>query len=249
MKKIIIANWKMNPNSQKQAISLLGGLGRLLKKSNVDVVICPPFVYLPLVNKKLINNKFKLGAQDCFWEKQGAFTGEISLRMLLDLGVKYVICGHSERRRFGETDIDINKKLKAVLTAGMSPVLCVGETKEQRKKRQTFSIIEQQVREGLSKVSKQQIAKVIIAYEPVWAISPNGPCSSDEAITIILFLRKIIGEIANKKVGNSIKILYGGSINSEDVKEYIVSDFISGVLVGAASLSASEFIKVVENST
>jgi len=243
MKKIIIANWKMNPNSKAKMLSLSGALSRGLKGNKAEVVVCAPFVYLPLMNSKF----FKLGAQDCFWEKKGAFTGQISVEMLKDLGVRYVLCGHSEKRQFGETDADVHKKVKAVLAAGVSPVLCVGENKEQREKKETFSIIEKQIKEGLKKIPKQQIAKVIIAYEPIWAISPNGPCSPDNAITVILFLRKLIGKITNKQTANNIKILYGGSVNSQDVKDYMVSDFISGVLVGAASLSVLEFIKVVEN--
>lgn len=245
MKKIIVANWKMNPVSKAKMLSLSGALSRGLKKNNAEVVVCAPNVYLPLINNK---SAFKLGAQDCFWEKEGAFTGQVSVGMLSDLGVKYVLCGHFEKRMFGETDADVNKKIKAVLTAGMTPILCVGESGEQRKKRQTFSVIEKQIKQGLNKIPKQQISKVMIAYEPIWAISPNGPCSAEEAVTIILFLRKVIGKMTNKQTANSIKILYGGSVDAQDVKSYILSDFISGVLVGRASLSAKEFIKVVENS-
>lgn len=234
----------MNPSSKEKALRLFSALKKGLKGSKAEVVVCAPFVYLPLINNK---SPFKLGAQDCFWEDKGAFTGQISAEMLKDFGVKYVLCGHSEKRQFGETDTDVNKKIKAVLSKNMTPILCVGENAEQRKKRQTFSVIEKQIKEGLNKMSKQQISKVIVAYEPIWAISPNGPCVADEAITIILFLRKIIGKITNKQIANNIKVLYGGSVNAQDVKNYVSSDFISGVLVGRESLSSSEFIKLVKN--
>lgn len=246
MKKLIIANWKCNPTTKKEALCLFNALKKGLKGSKAEVVVCPPFVYLQ--SFKFQVSSFKLGAQDCFWEKHGAFTGQISPIMLKGIGVKYVLCGHSERRQFGETDEMVNKKVKAVLNVGLTPVLCVGENIEQKKKGQTFSVAERQLKEGLKKIPKSQIKKVVIAYEPIWAISPYGPCSADEALTVALFLRKVISRIADKNSSKSIRVLYGGSVNAENVKDYVTSDFLSGILVGSASLNPKEFVKIVKSS-
>lgn len=248
MKKLIIANWKCNPVTKQEALRLFNALYRGLKGSKVEVVACLPFIYLSMINNKLINNYLKLGAQDCFWEKEGAFTGQVSAAMLKNIGVKYVLCGHSEKRRFGETDEMVNKKVKAVLNSHLTPVLCVGENIEQRKKGKAFSVTEKQLKEGLKKISKSQIKKVVIAYEPIWAISPYGPCSPDEALTVALFLRKVVGRIADKGLSKSIRVLYGGSVNAENAKDYTDTDFLSGMLVGKASLNPKEFIKIVKNS-
>lgn len=244
MKKLIIANWKMNPNNRKEALRLFNALNRGLKGSKAGVVVCPPFVYLGI--KKGIG--FALGAQDCFWEKKGAFTSQISPVMLKDMGVKYALCGHSERRQYGETNEMINKKVRAVLSSGIVPVLCVGENAEQNKNKETFSVVEKQVKEALKKIPRHQIKKVIIAYEPIWARSPYGPCLPDEALTVALFLRKVIGRIADKNSSKNIKVLYGGSVKVENAKDYTASDFLSGMLVGLSSLNAKEFLKIVKNS-
>jgi len=244
VKKLIIANWKMHPSTKQEALRLFNALHSGLKTNKkAEIVVCPPFTYLGL--KK--SSGFKLGAQDCFWEKEGAFTGQISVLMLKNAGVKYVILGHSERRRFGETDEMVNKKVKAVLGAGLIPILCIGENIEQKKKGQTFSVAEKQLKEALKKIPKSQIKKVVIAYEPVWAISPYGPCSPDEALTVALFLRKVVGRMAGKALSKSIRVLYGGSVNAENTKDYIASDFLSGMLIGSASLNPKEFIKIVKN--
>lgn len=244
MKKVIIANWKCNPTSQREALRLFGALAKGLRGGGgKEVVVCPPFVYLGL--KK--SAAFKLGAQDCFWQARGPFTGQMSTAMLKDLGVKYVLCGHSERRQFGETNEVANKKVRAALASGICPVLCVGESSAHRKKGQAFGVVERQIKEGLKKISKFETKKVIIAYEPIWAISPHGPCSPDEALTMALFLRKVAGKLANKQIAKSIKVLYGGSVNSQNARDYVASDFLSGLLIGAASLDAKEFVKIVKS--
>lgn len=245
MKKLIIANWKCNPTTKQEALRLFSALNSALHTNKkADVVVCVPFVYLG-IKKEL---SFKLGAQDCFWEKKGAFTSQISTVMLKNIGVKYVLCGHSETRRFGETNEMVNKKVKAILGEGLVPVMCVGENIEQKKKGQAFSVIEKQLKEGLKKIPKSQIKKVVVAYEPIWAISPYGPCSPDEALTVALFLRKVIGRIASKNLSKTIKILYGGSVNAKNAKDYVASDFLSGMLVGRASLNPKEFAKIVKSS-
>ena len=227
MKKLIIANWKMNPTSKKEALRMFTSL-----KGLNNVIICPPFPYLSLAKG------IKLGAQDCFYEEKGSFTAQVSPLMLKDLQVKYVLIGHSERRILGETDEVINKKIKAVLKVGLTPVLCVGETKDQRDKNQAFNVLEKQVEQGLKGIPKTKINKIIIAYEPVWAIGTNKPCSPDESLTVSLFLRKIISR--------TIVFLYGGSVNASNYKNYLSSDWINGLLIGGASLDMKEFKQIIK---
>lgn len=203
MKPLIVANWKCNPKTEKGAKLLFNSV----KKTGA--VICPPFVYLPLLKAK--------GAQDVFWEEKGAYTGEVSVAMLRDLGCKYVIVGHSERRKyFNETDKIINKKLKAVLKAGLTPILCISKTKE--------------IPSGFN--------KGIIAYEPLWAIGTGKACSIKQAEKMRLSIRKIIGD--------KIRVLYGGSVNSKNAAGYIKQAGFDGLLVGGASLDAKEFVKIAK---
>lgn len=249
--KLIVANWKMNPTSRNGARQLFDAIGRRLKgRGRVEVAVCPPFVYLPSILDILSGRKkcqVKLGAQDCFWEEKGAFTGEISPLMLRDLKVKYVIVGHSERRKLiGETDEIINEKLRAVLGANLTPILCIGETAEERKKGKIFQVLEKEIREDLKKVPKSKIEKVVIAYEPIWAIGTNNPCSGDDALTAVLCIRKIVSQIFGKKGTRNIRILYGGSANSKNAQDYLFHDSINGLLVGSASLDAGEFVRIVK---
>jgi len=243
MKPLIVANWKMNPISQKAASQLFGSLKRGLKNvRKTEVVVCPPFVYLS--GNRLTS--FKLGAQDCFWQDKGAFTGEISPQMLKDLGVSYVILGHSERRQImGETDEMVNKKIREVLKLKLLPIVCVGETARERKRGETFQVLKREIREGLKKVPKSQMSKVVMAYEPIWAIGTGNPCSTDDALTAILFIRKVISQIFGMAVAKKIRILYGGSVNSKNAGDYLGEDGIDGLLVGGASLNPKEFLKIV----
>lgn len=246
MKPLIVANWKCNPTTQKQARTLFGALNRGLKGAKAEVVICPPFVYLQ--SFKLRVSSFKLGAQNCFWENKGAFTGEVSPLMLKDLGVRYVIVGHSERRQtLRESDTIVNKKILAVLKDGLTPILCIGEAAEERWQGKTFDVLEKQLEGTLKKVPKAEINKVVIVYEPIWAISPGRPCSSDDALTAGLCIRKIISQMAGKAPGKSIRILYGGSVNSQNAASYLTSEWLQGLLVGATSLDAKEFLKTVKS--
>lgn len=228
----------------------------LVKKSiknikDVEVVICPPFVYLSKL--QLTTDNLRLGAQDCFWENSGAFTGEISPLMLKNLGVEYVILGHSERRRYlKEADEMINKKIKAVLKAKLKPILCIGETEKQRKAKKTEEILKNQLKNlsdsnspitlsGLwqkeEATSLGSLRKVIVAYEPVWAIGTGRACRISEAKETNLFIRKIVKDVP---------ILYGGSVNSKNAKDYILKAGFDGLLVGSTSLDAKEFIKLVK---
>jgi len=252
MKPLIIANWKMNPQALAEAKELFISVKRGVKNiRNVEVVICPPFPYLSIINNQL--SLIQLGAQDCFWENPpaggGAFTGEVSPVMLKDLGCKYVIVGHSERRRyFGETDEMINKKLKAVLKVKLKPILCIGETKKQKEKGEAQSVLKSQLKKGLEKVSKKEIQNIIIAYEPIWAIGTGKSCDTNTAMSMSLLIKKIIGQLYSRGALKNLKILYGGSVDSKNVKGFIKEAQIEGVLVGGASLDAKEFIQLVKNA-
>jgi len=248
MKKLIVANWKCNPTSLKEAQKMLLQLRSGIKKTKAEVVICPPFCYLPLVSYKMLN--VKLGAQNCFWEQNGPFTGEISAQMLKDLAVQYVILGHSERIMIlGETNAMIAKKVKAVLNSGLMPIICVGETLEEKEQGKTFQVIEKALREILQGIKKQQMEKVIIAYEPLWAISTNQNnhknCSPDDALTMALYIKKLASEIFGKKAIQTLRVLYGGSVNVKNALYYLNQDAISGLLVGGASLNIKEFLGIL----
>lgn len=241
MKKIIIANWKCNPISKKQVKELVSGLTSSAVKE-AEIILCPPFCYLSLINNKFI----KLGAQDCFYESAGPYTGQVSVEMLKDLGVKYVLVGHSEKRALKETNEVINKKIRIVLKTGLIPILCVGESLKQRTNGEAFKVIEEQIRKGVDKVIKKDINKIIIAYEPIWSIGTGRPCLPDNAETMSLFIRKIIGDIIGKKNTDKIKIVYGGSINSKNAGDYLASPWLSGLLVGGASLNKKEFLQILK---
>ena len=241
MKPLVIANWKMNPTTLEGAKLLFEAVKKEVKNiKKVEIVICPPFVYLPILKTEIKRPSFAIsfGGQSCFWEEIGAFTGEISPLMLKDLGVEYVILGHSERRKLGETDEMINKKIKAVITAKLKPILCIGETEKERRKGKTLQVLKNQIKKDLNHLISQSLNHLIIAYEPLWAIGTGNPCEPKEAKKVYLFLRKIL---------KKIPILYGGSVNSENAASYIQEAKFQGLLVGGASLNAQEFIKVVKN--
>jgi triosephosphate isomerase len=256
-KPLIIANWKMNPPTFKEARHLFGVVRKGIKGiKDTEVVICPPFIWLSDLKAVLGRAKGSsriLGAQDCFWEQKGAYTGEISPFMLKDLGCQYVIVGHSERRKhFGETDEMVNKKLKAVLKVGLKPILCVGEEfrdafdSEGRPLNEMNLVVGEQLEKDLNGISLSRIRNVIIAYEPVWAIGTGLSCSSDEAMKAALFIKKILSKLYHRQVVEQVKILYGGSVNSRNAVDYIQGARMDGLLVGGASLNATEFVKIVE---
>ncbi len=248
--KLIIANWKCNPATRQEAERLLNTIKKSKFKKE-KVVFCPPFVWLSLFSDCLS------GAQDCHWENKGTFTGAISPLMLKDLGVKYVILGHSERREyFGETDEMVNMKIKAVLKNGLKPVLCVGEKErettdsEGRTVNDMGLVVGEQLEKALDGISKSRVKDIVITYEPVWAISTGvigsvEPCLPDDAVRASLFIRKTLVKMYGRGA-DKVKVLYGGSVNSKNVADYIKEDRIDGVLVGGASLNASDFIKIIE---
>jgi len=232
--KLIVGNWKMNPSNLAQAKRLFSLVAKGVKNlKGVRVIICPPFLYLPYFSSK---NHLFLGAQNCFWEKTGAFTGEISPLMLKSLKVKYVILGHSERRRiFSETDVMVAKKIKTALDLKLKPIFCIGENLKERETGKTKIVLKKQLKGALSELKKEKLNQVILAYEPVWAIGSGYPCDAKEAKEILLFLRKFFKN----------KILYGGSVNSQNARFYLEAGF-DGLLIGGASLKAQEFIKIIK---
>ncbi len=233
MKPIIVANWKMNPISLKEAEDIFDSVKNGFK--NIEIVFCPPFVYIPALIKKA-NKGIKIGGQNVFYEEKGAYTGEVSSPMLKDLGCEYVIIGHSERRKyFNETDEAVNKKIKAALSSGLKPIFCVGETDNQRNSGDAEAVVERQIREGFKEVNES----LIIAYEPVWAIGTGMACRPDDAKKMLKFIKSVIP---------SASILYGGSVNSQNSGEYIKEAGYDGLLVGGASLKPDEFLKIIKSS-
>lgn len=244
----------MNPKSQKKALSLFNSIEKNTKKlsKNTKIVICPPFIYLPIFHSRASSITrtdlvmFKLGAQNCSLEKSGAFTGQVSVEMLKNIGCKYVIIGHSEAREYlNETNEIINKKLKAVLKAKLIPIFCVGD-KSLRSKKDNKEI-QTQLKKGLKDISNSKIKNIIFVYEPVWAISSKNGMAATPASAIQgkLLIEKVLNKQLGKNISNKVLILYGGSANSKNAGQYIKAGF-NGLLVGKASLNSKEFIKIIK---
>lgn len=247
-KSLVAANWKMH-KTISEAVKFVEELQKLVGSlDDREVLIVPPFTALHAVGNALNRGDFFLGAQNCFWEEKGAYTGEISPVMLKDVGCSYVLVGHSERRNiFGETDEMISKKVKALLRAGLSPVLCVGEKLEEREAGQTFQVVERQLKEGLLDINVQSLAKIVIAYEPVWAIGTGKTASPAQAQEVHTFIRSTIEKISgDKSVAEGLRILYGGSVKPDNVDELMKEPDIDGLLVGGASLEVSSFKRIIE---
>ena len=249
MKKFLIAgNWKMNKNINesedfiKEIINNFSG-----EETNVKLLVCPPFTNLSSVNKLIDNKGIYLGAQNCHWEESGAFTGEISLDMLMSVGCRYVIVGHSERRAmFCETDENINKKIHAILRKSLTPVMCIGETLEQRQAGETFDVLTHQLNVGLKDIDAEQIADIVIAYEPVWAIGTGKTATPEQAEEVHKFIRQMISQAAGETVSANIRVLYGGSVKPENVDEIMSKENVDGALVGGASLKADSFARIIK---
>lgn len=247
MKKVIIGNWKMNPLTSKEADKLFVGIAKNVSSiKKIEIVICPPYIYLSNL-KKIRTSKIKLGTQNAFYEGTGAFTGEVSAEMLYDIGAKYVILGHSERRAMGETNADINKKIKASLVAGLVPILCVGESVRDVD-HGYFNLVKNQLEECLSGVSKNSISKIKIAYEPIWAISSTidrKDATAEDSLEMVIFIRKILSDKFGKD-SSSVKIIYGGSVNEKDATMFLENGGVDGLLVGRASLDVKKFTEIIE---
>jgi triosephosphate isomerase len=244
-KPIIAGNWKMHYNPI-EAEKFIQELKPLVINLAVEVVVCPPFIDLPVVLKSLTGSSIKVGAQNMHWEEKGAFTGEISSSMLLSMGVSYVIIGHSERRQyFGETDEIVNKKVKAAFVSGLQPILCVGETLEEREAGKTRDVVQNQVEKGLSGLTGDNVKNLVIAYEPIWAIGTGKTASSDDAEAVISQIRLNLSETYGADAAQELRILYGGSVKPENITELMSKPNIDGALVGGASLKADSFSRIV----
>ena len=247
-RKFIVANWKMNKGlveSQKFIEELKTYLDKN-KNINCDIVICPPFTSLDTVYKNTKGTDIRLGAQNVFYETNGAYTGEISCSMLKSCGCKYVIAGHSERRHyFHETNEIVNKKVLKILDEGLRPILCVGETLAEHQDQLTEAVIDEQLKICLTHVYKEQINKVVIAYEPVWAIGTGKNATPHQAESVHNSIRRKIKKMFDDEAAENIKILYGGSVTPENAKALFAPDTVNGGLIGGASLVESKFIDIL----
>ncbi len=248
-KPIIAGNWKLN-NTEKEAVDLVTALRNNLNNvTEVDIVVCPVFTVLPVVHDVLLESNIGLGAQNVFWEDSGAFTGEISAPLLKDIGVQYVIIGHSERRQyFGETDEMVNKRTKAALAHGLTPIVCVGEVLAQREENKTFDVIQTQCVGAFAGLTAAEMEKIVIAYEPVWAIGTGKTATPGQAQEIHKFIRGLLAKLYDENISQTIRIQYGGSVKPENSAELMSQPDIDGALVGGASLKAEPFIGIIKNS-
>lgn len=243
---IIAGNWKLH-NTSSQGVALVQELAKLTADNKkVDIVVCPTFTTLTAVANALGGTNIHLGAQNMHWEKKGAFTGEVTAEMLKDVCCEYVIIGHSERRQyFAETDETVNNKVKAALEAGLVPIMCVGESLEVREAGTTEALVGEQVKAGLVGLTNEQVATVVIAYEPIWAIGTGRTATSDQANDVCTFIRKTIAAMFNQETADKTRIQYGGSVKADNIAELMGKSDIDGALVGGASLDAAGFSKIV----
>ena len=244
-KKVIAGNWKMNMLPD-EAIRFISELEPLVKDTENEVVLCVPYTDLFYALLTAQNTNIKIGAQNMHWEENGAYTGEVSGKMLKAIGVEYVIIGHSERRQyFAETDETVNKKLKAAFKYGLKPIVCVGETLEQREAGKAEEIVTTQIEKDLEGLTNEQVQNTIIAYEPIWAIGTGKTATSEDANNMIKTIREKIANIYGQNVSNGVIIQYGGSVKASNAKELFSMSDIDGGLVGGASLKVEEFSKIV----
>jgi triosephosphate isomerase (TIM) len=248
-RKIIAGNWKMN-NDLNGTVDLISNLAKSLNTNeNCDIIVCPPFTSLSEANSQIKNTAIKLGAQNMYFENEGAYTGEISAQMLKSVGCEFVILGHSERRAiFNESDSLINSKIKKAISSGLKPIFCVGESLEQREKGVTKDIIKTQVTEGLKDISSEEIKTLIIAYEPVWAIGTGKNATPEQAQEVHEFIRSLIKEKYSEEIAENMIIQYGGSVKPNNAKELLSQKDIDGALVGGASLKADSFLGIIREA-
>lgn len=245
---VIAGNWKMHKTvaDSKEFVSVLKGMEW---SKTVEAVICAPFLALPELVREAEGTAIGIGAQNVHWEARGAFTGEVSVEMLKASGVQYVIIGHSERRTyFAETDETVNKKVKATLAGGLTPIVCVGEGLEDREGGQTKKVVQHQVKAGLDGVSSEEMKQVIIAYEPIWAIGTGKASTAEDAEEVIRFIRKTVADLFDQQVANEVRIQYGGSVKPENIRTYLAQPNIDGALVGGASLDPQSFLQLLQGA-
>ena len=244
-KAVIAGNWKMN-KTPSEAKELLNAIAPLVKDADCEVIACVPYVDLCTAIETVKGTNIKIGAENCHWAESGAFTGEISTGMLKELGVEYVVLGHSERRQyFGETDETVNKRTKAALAAGLKPIVCVGELLWERECNITEEVIARQIKLDLFDVSADDVKKTIIAYEPVWAIGTGKTATADQAEEVCAFIRATLAKLYGQEVADAVTIQYGGSMNDGNAAELLSKPDVDGGLIGGASLVAEKFAAIV----
>ena len=246
LRKVVIAgNWKMN-KTPAEAKELISAIAPLVKDADCDVVACTPFVDLASAQEAAAGTNIQIGAENCHWEKSGAYTGEISAEMLSSMGVKIVIIGHSERRQyFGETDVTVQKRVRAALDAGLTVILCVGETLEQREQGITSELVAMQTKIALGGVSEEELKRIIIAYEPVWAIGTGKTATAQQANEVCHTIRECIASVYSQAAADGITIQYGGSMNAGNAAELLAQPDVDGGLIGGASLKPQDFATIV----
>lgn len=244
-KKFIAGNWKMFKDSQDVDLFLEDVKG-WKNNENLEIGICPPFIHLVRLNEELSKLGIKIFAQNVYFEKEGAFTGEISVDMLKSANISGAIVGHSERRNiFGEDDQLINKKVKALVKEGLVSILCVGESLEERENNKAFEVVKLQLEKGLQSISEAELKNVVVAYEPIWAIGTGKVATPEEAEEMCSFIREEVSRLYNEDVANNLIIQYGGSVNDDNAKELLRKPNIDGALVGGASLDWKKFYKII----
>ena len=244
-KAVIAGNWKMN-KTPAEAKELIAAIAPLVKDAGCEVVACTPFVDLSAAQEAAQGTNIQIGAENCHWEKSGAYTGEISAEMLSSMGVKIVIIGHSERRQyFGETDVTVQKRVRAALDAGLTVILCVGETLEQREQGITSELVAMQTKIALGGVSEEELKRIIIAYEPVWAIGTGKTATAQQANEVCHTIRECIASVYSQAAADGITIQYGGSMNAGNAAELLAQPDVDGGLIGGASLKADAFGAIV----
>ncbi len=249
MRKIIIAgNWKLN-KTISEAVELAQAIkDQAVDVTNVDIAVCPVFTAISEVGKIVNGSNVGLGAQDVYWKESGAFTGEVSASLLKDAGCQYVIIGHSERRQyFGETNETVNNKVKAVLEAGLTPIVCVGENLEEREADKAFDVVKDHIENSLKGFSADEMKKMVLAYEPVWAIGTGKTASPEQAQEIHAFIRGLLKDMHDEDVSQAMRIQYGGSVKPENAKDLMGQEDIDGALVGGAALKVDSFVGIIKN--
>ncbi len=246
-KKIIAGNWKMH-KTPAEAVQLVNELKvKVVNIHHVDMIVCPPYLAIPAVQASLKETAIRVGAQNVFWEDQGAYTGEISAPMLVNAGCSYVIIGHSERRQyFHETDETINRKIKKALEFQLKPIFCIGETLEQREAGQTFPVLKTQLDGGLAGIDAAAIQNIVIAYEPVWAIGTGRNATPEQAQEAHQFIRSTLAEKFGRPIADGLRIQYGGSVKPENAEALLSQPDVDGALVGGASLKADSFADIIQ---
>jgi triosephosphate isomerase len=245
-KKIIVGNWKMNPTNLLDAKKIVSSVNKLSTKlNNTDVVLCPPFIYLPKLVSNKKNSNVSFGAQNSYSEERGSYTGEISPTMLKEFGTKYVIIGHSERRTMGETDEMVSKKIALAIDTGLKPILCVGES-EHDSHGVYLDTLKNQIKMSLQKVQKKYISELIIAYEPIWAIGAKEPMSTSVINEMVIFVKKVVSDMYGHENGISIPVLYGGSVSFRNAADIVSNGGVNGLLVGRESINPEGFVELLK---